>query len=94
MIKMNQENKEKTIINCRKTGNGASTTVVEEFDSSIRILNRSKSGNHWDEEVTFMSNDAYVIVQDISNSQKHRCYKLCADGTTISASCREDDCPL
>lgn len=76
-------------IDCRATGRGASTTVVEEANARIIKQNESESENHWEELIIFFSEDAYVIVEDISNTGKHRCFKLTATGERTPHSCGE-----
>jgi hypothetical protein len=62
------------VIECRATGRGASTHArVLREPATVREFNRSRSGNHWSEEVT-VGEGGLVFVKDISNSGKHSCY--------------------
>jgi len=72
---------ERVIVSCRHTGMGARThTEVLREPVEIRVFNRSRRGNHWEEEVS-IGEGGIAFVVDISNSGKHRCYLL---GTSMS----------
>ncbi|MHA1227536.1 MAG: hypothetical protein ACTSPV_12390 [Candidatus Hodarchaeales archaeon] len=75
----------------RQTGKGAFTSVDYEksHNISVRRFNISKTGNHWKECISFYSTDAYACVIDISNTGKHRCYKIYPDGHTENWSCQD-----
>ena len=76
---------EKTVIDCRKTRFGADTTVVYGYRVEVKKFNQSASGHHWKESITWLTPGAYVLVRDISNTGKHGCYYLDADGSRKSA---------
>ena len=64
------------IVDCRRTGQGAETTVQEITDSvEVHPFNRSRTGHHWQEEVIAGDGDEFIII-DISNSGKHSCQKF------------------
>jgi hypothetical protein len=77
------------IIECRATGQGAHTAPVwaenphaEDFQWAdyVTDFDHSKSGNHWRSRITLPNADAFVVVRDVSNSRKHRCYRRYGDG--------------
>lgn len=73
----------KKILDCRSTGKGAFTDVVNASEGIIiREFDRSRTGNHWKKEIEFSSNEDAVEIHDISNSGKHSCYLLFGDGRT------------
>jgi len=81
------------IIDCRNTGQGAYTATSELEYAEVDQFGRSKSGNHWKEKITFLKTSSSVFVIDISNSGKHRCYRLMCnldhDGNLVCTEKRE-----
>jgi len=67
---------ERITISCRSTGMGA-RTYAEVLRQPVEIVefNRSRRGNHWEEEIS-IGEGGVAFVVDISNSGKHRCYVL------------------
>ncbi len=57
------------VVNCRRTGSGAYTTM------NAPAFNRSKSGKHW-QEMQQITPVQHLTIIDISNSEKHNCYRV------------------
>jgi len=73
----------KKVIECRRTGCGAVTRVAAYSDGvEVRVFARSRTGNHWKEEIIFSAPEDWALIRDISNSGKHSCFLLYGDGHT------------
>lgn len=70
------------VVDCRATAQGAFTSVVGGSEGVVvRQYDISKTGNHWLESVQWTGSDQWVLVKDVSNSGKHRCYVSHSDGS-------------
>lgn len=69
-------------INCRRTGSGAYTTA------NCPKVNSSRTGNHWQEQQQLAPTDHPLLVVNITNSGKHKCFriKVKADGSIVTLS--------
>ena len=69
-------------IDCRRTGEGATTFTVKNPAIKITRYCESKTGNHWLENVEGKEGSQFSV-KDISNSGKHRCFVCIIDTSAV-----------
>ena len=69
-------------INCRRTGAGAFTTA------HCPRVNISGTGKHWQEQQQLAPTDQPLLVVNITNSGKHKCFRIKVknDGSIVTLS--------